>query len=499
MLKHIYLVALVFLSIGLKAQSNNETETAQEDESILVSRTPAPAPVSKTKTALTSRLDLAFRQLENDPQAKYATLSMIVLDAKTGQQVYAKNENLGLATASTLKVITAATAFSLLGKDFSYQTTLAYSGTINADGVLDGNLIIIGGGDPTLGSWRYENTKENLILNQWVNAIKAAGIKSIRGSVIGDDSLWGHTSLPEGWIWQDMGNYYGSSPSTLSWRENQFDVHLKPGPTIGSQVNTIRTVPEMPYLKIVNELKTGASGSGDKAYNFMAPFADVAYLRGTWGLGIRKSGVSLALPDPAYDAAYRLQDTLKRLGITSAAMPTTARILSIEKKPLPAVSTKLTTITSPNLSQIIYWFNKKSINLYGEHLIRTLAWKAGKEGSTPNGVAQLQKYWAAKGIDKNALNMVDGSGLSPATRVTTAAMANILYQVQKESWYPDFLKSLPVINGMTIKSGSIADVQAYAGYHTAANGSKYIVVININNYSGGRISNKLFKVLDVIK
>ncbi len=78
-------------------------------------------------------------------------------------------------------------------------------------------------------------------------------------------------------------------------------------------------------------------------------------------------------------------------------------------------------------------------------------------------------------------------------------MANILFQVQKESWYPDFLGSFPVNNGMKLKSGSISDVQAYAGYHSAANGKKYIVVININNYSGAGISRKLFRVLDVLK
>jgi D-alanyl-D-alanine carboxypeptidase/D-alanyl-D-alanine-endopeptidase (penicillin-binding protein 4) len=499
MLKHILFVALLFINIGSQAQAINENEASYEAEDTTQTTDVLPTSISKVRTPLISRLEQAFRVLENDPQARYALASMVVLDAKTGQRVFAKNENIGLATASTLKVITSATAFSILGKEFSYQTTLAYSGAIGPDGVLNGNLIIIGGGDPTLGSWRYEQTKENVILSQWVTAIKAAGIKSVNGAVIGDDRLWGNTSLPEGWIWQDMGNYYGAAPSALSWRENQFDVHLKPGPITGSPVSIVKTVPAMPYLKIINELKTGPSGSGDKAYNFMAPLATIGYLRGSWGIGINKSGVSLALPDPALDAAYRLQDTLKRLGIVSSGLSTTARQLSVENKTLPAVTAKLATVTSPNLSQIIYWFNKKSINLYGEHLIRTLAWKAGKEATTPNGVVEMLKYWSAKGIDKNALNIVDGSGLSPATRVTTAAMASILFQAQKESWYPDYLKSLPIINGMTIKSGSIADVQAYAGYYTAANGNKYIVVININNYSGGKISNKLFKVLNVLK
>ncbi|MBC7615508.1 MAG: D-alanyl-D-alanine carboxypeptidase/D-alanyl-D-alanine-endopeptidase [Pedobacter sp.] len=446
-----------------------------------------------------AKLEQAYQNLIADEQAKYAITSLCLLDAKTGAVIFAKNENIGLATASTLKVITSATAFSVLGKDFRYQTTLGYSGKITTDGTLQGDLIINGGGDPTLGSWRYEQSKENIILTQWVNAIKAAGIKKIEGNVIGDDSLFGTQTMPEGWIWQDMGNYYGAGTSSLTWRENQFDVHLKPGSAAGSEVNLKEIVPAMPYLQVVNELKTGPLGSGDNAYGYLPPYGSLAYLRGTWGLGIGKVGISLALPDPAFDVAYRLQDTLNRLNIAVTKAPTTARKLSLEGSLLPTITQKLSTITSPSLSEIVYWFNKKSVNLYGEQLLKTIAWKSGKATSTRTGAAAEINFWATKGIDKNALNILDGSGLSPGTRVTTMAMASVLFQAQKEEWFFDYLNSFPENNGMKLKSGSINDVSAYAGYYTAANGNKYIAVININNYNGSGISKKLFRVLDVLK
>ncbi len=446
-----------------------------------------------------AKLEQAYQNFTADEQAKYAITSLCVLDAKTGKVVFAKNENIGLATASTLKTITSATAFSVLGKDFRFQTTLGYSGKITADGTLQGNLIISGGGDPTLGSWRYEQSKEHVILTQWVNAIKAAGIKKIEGNVIGDDSLFGSQTMPEGWIWQDMGNYYGAGTSSLTWRENQFDIHLKPGNTAGTEVNVKAIIPAMPYLKVVNELKTGSSGSGDNAYGYLPPYSSLAYLRGTWGLGIGKVGISLALPDPAFDAAYRLQDTLKRINILSSKEPTTSRKLSVEGLALPTITQKLSTITSPSLSEIVYWFNKKSVNLYGEQLLKTIAWKSGKAPSTKTGAAAEISYWTARGVDKDALNILDGSGLSPGTRVTTMAMASILFHVQKEDWFADYLNSFPENNGMRLKSGSINDVSAYAGYYTASDGNKYIAVININNYNGSGISKKLFKVLDALK
>lgn len=443
-------------------------------------------------------LEKAFNNLLADEQAKHAISSLCVLDANTGKTLFAKNEQIGLATASTLKTITAATAFSLLGKDFQFQTTLSYSGNITPDGTLKGNLIIIGSGDPTLGSWRYQN-KENAVLAQWVDAIKSSGIKKIEGSIIGDDRIFGTQTTPEGWVWQDIGNYYGAGTSGLAWRENQFDIHLKPGSNTADEVKVVKTVPEMPYIQIVNELKTGSAGSGDRSYAFLPPYSNVAYLRGSWGIGIGKSGVSVAIPDPAFDCAYRLQDTLKRLGIQTNQQATTTRLMVLNNQTIPNATQKISTISSPTLSEITYWFMKKSINLYGETLLKTIALKAGKAATTSKGAETEINFWAAKGIEKSALNIIDGSGLSPGDRITTSAMASVLFQIQKENWFPDFYRALPEYNGMKIKSGTINDVSAFAGYHTDSAGNKYVIVININNYSGSGINKKLFRVLDELK
>lgn len=443
-------------------------------------------------------LEKAFNNLLADQQAKHAIVSLCVLDASTGKTLFAKNEQIGVATASTLKTITAATAFSILGKDFQFQTTLAYSGNINPDGTLKGNIIITGSGDPTLGSWRYQN-KENVVLNQWVSAIKAAGIKKIDGAIIGDDSIFGTQTTPEGWVWQDIGNYYGAGTAGLAWRENQFDIHLRPGAGTADNAKVVKTVPQTSYIQIVNELRTGASGTGDRSYAFLPPYSNVAYLRGSWGMGIGKSGISVALPDPAFDCAFRLQDTLKSLGIQTSNQATTARLMALNNQTISAATQKISTISSPVLSEITYWFLKKSINLYGETLLKTIAFKSGKVATTAKGAETEINFWTNKGIDKSSLNIIDGSGLSPGNRVTTQAMASVLFQIQKEIWFSDFYKGLPEYNGMKIKSGTINDVSAFAGYHTDVSGNKYVVVININNYSGSGINKKLFKVLDELK
>src|SRR5216110_854421 len=117
------------------------------------------------------KLQKAYQQFESDSQLKHAISALYVIDGKTGDVVFDKNSQIGLADASTQKIITATTAFELLGKDYRYKTELGYSGRIENE-TLKGNLYIVGDGDPTLGSWRYATTTDTVILNRWLNAVQ---------------------------------------------------------------------------------------------------------------------------------------------------------------------------------------------------------------------------------------------------------------------------------------------------------------------------------------
>ena len=144
---------------------------------------------------------------------------------------------------------------------------------------------------------------------------------------------------------------------------------------------------------------------------------------------------------------------------------------------------------------------QKSINLYGEALIKTIAYKQDGIGSTINGVYNIKKFWQQNSIDSSALNIADGSGLSPQNRVTTYAEVNALLYAQKQPWFQNFYNALPVYNGMKLKSGTISNVRCFTGYHTASNGKKYVVSIIVNNYdaSKGGVTQKIFNVLDALK
>ncbi|HXB92668.1 MAG TPA: D-alanyl-D-alanine carboxypeptidase, partial [Puia sp.] len=146
-------------------------------------------------------------------------------------------------------------------------------------------------------------------------------------------------------------------------------------------------------------------------------------------------------------------------------------------------------------------FLKKSINLYGEALIKTIGLEKAGVATTEKGVELVRKFWSEHGIDASAIHIVDGSGLSPQNRVTAEALVRVLQYAKSRPWYVSFYKALPVINGMYMKSGAIGGSRSYAGYQVAADGRDYIFSILVNNYDGSSadVVKKLFAILNVLK
>jgi len=158
-------------------------------------------------------------------------------------------------------------------------------------------------------------------------------------------------------------------------------------------------------------------------------------------------------------------------------------------------------VTSPTLDSINYWFLRRSINLYGEALVKTIAHEKTGFASTEKGVDLVKDFWSKQGIDKAAINIIDGSGLSPQNRVTTNALVKVLQYAKTRPWYNSFYLSLPTYNGMKMKSGSIGGARSFAGYHIGKDGKEYIFAIIVNNYDGSATAmvRKMYQVLDMLK
>jgi len=449
---------------------------------------------------LAQKIIKAFETFEKDPDLQFGMASITVLNANTGEIMYAKNEKLGMATASTLKTITTATAYSILGSNFKYETDLLYNGMIK-DGTLEGNIIIKGTGDPSLGSESFEEAQPDVLLNRWKTAIMNAGIKRIKGTVIGDDELFNGHTAPEGWPWVDMGQYYGAGVSALNWRENKFKIIISPNGKIGDKAVLLRTEPAITGLDIINEVRIGSAGTGDQVYAFSAPYSRKIILRGTYAINLKKQ-IEISLPDGAYSAAVGLKEALIKEGIAVEQEATTAYRLKAEERDIPADTKLLDKYYSPTLSQMCYWFLKRSINLYGEAFLKTAALHENIDTDTKAAAEWEQKLWAKRlAINAGALKIKDGSGLSPENRLTTLAMAKILNQVKKENWFGSFYENMPLYNNMKIKSGTIGGVLGYAGYHTSSDGTPLVFAFLVNNHEGASqpMRLKMFKMLDALK
>lgn len=445
-----------------------------------------------------AKIRKAFTGMLADPQLANASVSLYVVDATSGAVVFDHNSQVGLAPASTLKVVTSVTAFELLGPAFRFRTDFGYSGK-PGDGRLNGDIIIRGSGDPTLGSWRYPAGTETAVTNALLSAMKNAGIREMQGIVYADDHAFESATVPGGWIWDDLGNYYGAGASAINWRENQYDIYFKPADRIGEKPEIIRTQPALYQTSLVNELVTAAKGSGDNSYIYLAPYSAVGYLRGSIPMenNFRVSG---SFPDPSLQAAAMFTEALKKEGY-NPGIPDSYHNFSGDKSKSTTPFTLLFSQYSPTLDSIIYWFNKKSINLYGEALLKKIGSGETSTGTTENGIRKLKEFWKTKGITDAELEIGDGSGLSPQDRVTTRALVTVLKYAMNRPWYKSFFEALPEYNNMKMKSGTIRKAKGFAGYHRSAAGKTFVFSFIINNYSGSSSAMvaKMYTVLDQLK
>ncbi len=443
--------------------------------------------------SIAEKTNVAVQALLKDEQMKHALMGLYIVETKTGRPVFALNEEAGVAPASTQKVITSAAALSLLGENYQYTTDVFYDGNIG-QGSLNGNLHIIGNGDPTLGSWRFKGRKENDFIDAIIAALKAKGVKSITGGVKCYNGDFETQTVPGGWIWDDIGNYYGAGVAAVNWHENQYDLYLKPGKNVGDSVSIIKTQPALYNIHLTSEITTGATGSGDNGYIYLPPYASEGFVRGTVPAGSASFTISGSIPSPTMHVAMLVAEQLRKNDIAVNG----ASQVSNDSEAAIADNQKLLSYYSPSLDSIVYHFLQKSINLYGEALLKTMAYIKEGKGSTEKGIELLQQFWKERGIDKDALNILDGSGLSPQNRVTTKALVGVLQYAKDQSWFKCFFAGLPVYNNMKMKSGSIGGARAFTGYHTSKQGVQYTFAIVINNYSGSSsaIVQKMYKVLN---
>ena len=448
-------------------------------------------------------IETELQKILNQQEYKNASVGIQFIDIESGLSVYEYNPNKLMIPASTLKIITSAAALEMLGPDYRFKTQIGYIGELRENNELNGDLVIIGGGDPTLGSMYFNKSEtSNNFINFWVQKIKAAGIRKISGNIILDASIYDSEKVPSTWIWGDIGNYYGAGANAFTCYDDLFRITFNSPQDAGELTSIISTYPTIEGIEISNEVVSSDINS-DKAYVFGSPFDKKRIIRGTIPKGRNAFTIKAAVHQPEEILAYELITNLAKEGI----------FISGDIKFQKTDKSKFQTVfiqESPTLTEIIRVLNYESVNLFAEHLVMQIANEKTGIGSREKGIELITEFYKTKEILKVDFFMEDGSGLSHFNAISPDQITSILiFMAQKSENKEAFINSLPNAGSGTLsgfstelfpgntlfaKSGSITRVRCYAGYLKTRSGKDIAFSIMINHFSGS--SSKLVKEIE---
>lgn len=417
---------------------------------------------------------------------KHASVSFLAVEVNKGDTLLQHKSGTSLCPASVAKLVSTATVLELLEPSHQFKTTLAYSGVIEK-GELKGDIYILGGGDPALGSKNF--SCYDAFLDRWTDAVAAAGITRVSGSVVADASYFPATQVPDGWTWGDIGNYFGAAPMGLNVYDNEFTVTFKTGNKSGDQTTVVSVSPGIPYMEFVNRVKTG-NVSGDQSMIYGSVTDRVRTAEGQLPVGRAAFEVRGAIPMPPLLLAEDFRKALASRGIATD----TCRVI-FEPDTLP-LKTLLEYPSAP-LREIVAVTNKISMNLYAETLFRHAGRKLNPGQKNPSGA--VETFWKDK-INTSGFFIEDGSGLSRSNAFTAGNLVGLLRYMKNSKNFDAFYASLPVagksgtISGMfnntfaednlRAKSGSLNRVRCYAGYLTTRSGKEVAFALLVNNFDG---------------
>ncbi|MEE9440180.1 MAG: D-alanyl-D-alanine carboxypeptidase/D-alanyl-D-alanine-endopeptidase [Saprospiraceae bacterium] len=465
--------------------------------------------VLATTSIAQKSIENKVKKILSDSMFTYAQIGLSVRDIEGNESINIGG-NKKMIPASSLKLITTLNALDILGKGFKYKTKIGYSGEIDDDGTLQGNIVIIGTGDPTLGSGRYG--KENnwaTRKSEIVDVIKQKGITCIDGIIEVRTNVYDGQSIGKNWPYSDIANYYGSGAWALNFNENKYNLYFETGKQ-GDIVSVSHTSPIVPNIGFTSEVVVKGAKTSDNAYIYGDPYNFNKIIRGSIPYRKQHFIIKGAIPNPPLTFAHIISDALTYINIQNGGY-------GISENPIKKRNFKeLLLLTSRSLSTIIKDANFESINLYCESIIRLLGKKINNVGSIEGGVNIIKDRLIKIGIDQNSFHIEDGSGLSPRNTITTAAFTYFLSHIAAKRGVRDIIQYIPqtgasgTVSSMLkgenaqknfyLKSGSMGGVLSYTGYFRSQGGKWYSFSIIINNHavSNTKIRRKIEEVCEII-
>ena len=422
---------------------------------------------------------------------QHALWGVQVKSLDTGRTLYSRNPGTLMMPASNMKIVTLAAAAETLGWDYRFKTTLETSGAIDA-GTLKGDLVVRGGGDPTINK---RDNRAEAVFDQWAATLKAAGIQRIEGNVVGDAGAFGGSGLGQGWSWDYLQYGYAAPVSALEYNENIATLTIRPAATAGEDA-ALELSPST-GLGLIHHVVTGPAGS-PTTVEIERP--DGAWLDVTGSIAADAAPATrdVAVARPALHFAHALLLGLVQRGIEVHGLP-------VEDRPgknvlVPRPRQVLAETASPPLRDIATTMMKVSQNLYAETLLRAIGSSRGQPATAENGRAAARDVFTAWKIDPDTYVQADGSGLSRYDYVTPATIVALLERLHADPRHRDaFLGTLPIAGkdgtistrlratraeaNAVAKTGSISNVRALSGYVRTRDGELLAFSILANNFT----------------
>lgn len=467
---------------------------------------PAAAPAAKTfhplDTAMKAELATRVDALLDSKGFEKAHWGVLITSLDTGDTWYERNADRLFMPASNQKILTTSAALLTLGPDFRFRTEVSHSGTIEG-GVLKGDLVVRGDGDPTLYGGPtpamrfFDDTRQ--VFRAWAAELKKKGITRITGRVIGDDDAWDDEHRGDGWPERENDAWYYAEYGPLTLTENVLDLTITPPANPGERVRVEPNVPSG-YYTIDNQVTAVADDA--KGVRISRPWGtNRIVIKGSVEAGAKAIEESCTITNPTAFYATVLRETLAAEGITIDGAATDIDDAADWKAARPATTT-LITHDSPPLGEIAARLMKRSQNMYSETMIHRLAMTRGDGPATfDGGVKVLEEKLESLGVAPTAYHFSDGSGLSRYNLVSPRALSQILASMTRtpvaQAWHDSFpiagvdgtlrsrMKGTPAEGNVRAKTGTLFAVRGLSGYVTTAQGETLVVSILVNHFLAG--------------
>lgn len=459
------------------------------------------APRSSKPLALSdaSRTPSPHEQLSRDLRAiftgrnvDHGVWSINVHSLKQGETLYSLNSFRMQTPASNQKVLTSAAAAERLGWDYRYTTRIYATGPIDANGALNGDLVVVGDGDPTINPRHPERWA---IFDDWARQLAAKGIRQVNGYLIGDDNAFEEPGWSPGWSWDDLALGYGAAASALQYNENQVELMIGPGLDAGSR-GVISMSPSGNGLIVNHQVTTVAAGQPNQITLQRTPGSELLTVSGQVAAGSSPVTAYAAVDNPTQFYLNAMRVALHRHGVNIERTP--LDIDGVRMQPDMRKATLLIEDKSPPLRDVIDVTLKWSRNIYAETMLRSMA-AAATEKSVAGGLAVLEETLNEWGIFREYFLARDGSGLSRYDYLSADALTWLLTHIWMEPKHAEVFRStLPVfgVNGnvanrlkdtpangrVWAKTGSMSQVRSLSGYVVTAEGEPLVFAFLVNGF-----------------